>query len=204
MKRNKLNIKLNFILLIRIESRMKVNENRFKLRTNMNCRIIFSFFFFLHIALFHAQIIFNRRYFSDRSKNIEIQYWFRKGYQYALEHYRIGLYTIKRGILRYPASHLSIVNFLLLSRRSFSFSLEIIRYEEKKIWKEYAKYFEKNFKSSSDSFEEILEVLIRCFFKQKNFFKTIFVILFLLLLFFYFNFSLFWLKISGLYLIFAR
>lgn len=204
MKRNKLNIKLNFILLIRIESRMKVNENRFKLRTNMNCRIIFSLFFFLYIALFHAQIIFNRRYFSDRSKNVEIQYWFRKGYQYALEHYRIGLYTIKRGILRYPASHLSIVNFLLLSRRSFSFSLEIIRYEEKKIWKEYAKYFEKNFKSSSDSFEEILEVLIRCFFKQKNFFKTIFVILFLLLLFFYFNFSLFWLKISGLYLIFAR
>lgn len=203
MKRNKLNIKLNFILLIRIESRMKVNENRFKLRTNMNCRIILSLFF-LYIALFHAQIIFNRRYFSDRSKNVEIQYWFRKGYQYALEHYRIGLYTIKRGILRYPASHLSIVNFLLLSRRSFSFSLEIIRYEEKKIWKEYAKYFEKNFKSSSDSFEEILEVLIRCFFKQKNFFKTIFVILFLLLLFFYFNFSLFWLKISGLYLIFAR
>lgn len=202
MKRNKLNIKLNFILLIRIGSRMKVNENRFKLRTNMNCRIIFSLFFFLYIALFHAQIIFNRRYFSDRSKNVEIQYWFRKGY--ALEHYRIGLYTIKRGILRYPASHLSIVNFLLLSRRSFSFSLEIIRYEEKKIWKEYAKYFEKNFKSSSDSFEEILEVLIRCFFKQKNFFKTIFVILFLLLLFFYFNSSLFWLKISGLYLIFAR
>lgn len=201
MKRNKLNIKLNFILLIHIGSRMKVNENRFKLWTNMNCRIILSLFF-LHIALFHAQIIFNRRYFSDRSKNVEIQYWFRKGY--ALEHYRIGLYTIKRGILRYPASHLSIVNFLLLSRRSFSFSLEIIRYEEKKIWKEYAKYFEKNFKSSSDSFEEILEVLIRCFFKQKNFFKTIFVILFLLLLFFYFNFSLFWLKISGLYLIFAR
>lgn len=123
MKRNKLNIKLNFILLIRIGSRMKVNENRFKLRTNMNCRIIFSLFFFLYIALFHAQIIFNRRYFSDRSKNVEIQYWFRKGYQYALEHYRIGLYTIKRGILRYPASHLSIVNFLLLSRRSFSFSL---------------------------------------------------------------------------------
>lgn len=41
------------------------------------------------------------------------------------------VYMIKRGILRYPASHLSIVKFLLLSRRSFFENLKIIRYEKR-------------------------------------------------------------------------
>lgn len=61
------------------------------------------------------------------------------------------VYMIKRGILRYPASHLSIVKFLLLSRRSFFENLKIIRYEKRNM--KCAKH--KNFKSfslSSDSF----------------------------------------------------